>query len=91
MLSFVSDDLNEMSIKELLLEENPDAILFERFQDCLIGLNRGSNLPVAVYDYWECVNVIMDGGVEYWVAIQELQEMTIFESENSPIFVQFSD
>ncbi len=87
MLKFVDKFEDEQTIEELLLEENPDAVLFQEFEDCLLGLNRGCDLPVAVYDYWSCIDVLEDSGMEYWDAIHELQER-IVDGKNQPIFVQ---
>jgi len=86
MLRFVDPDEHEETIEDLLLEENPEAVLFEEFADCLMGLNRGADLPVAVYDYWACLDVLVANGMEYWNAIQNLQDRAL--GKNQPIFVQ---
>lgn len=79
----------EQTIEELLLEENPEAVLYEEFEESLIGVNRGCDLPVAVYDYWGCIDSLVTAqALEYWVAIQYLQDLIAEVKKHQPIFVQ---
>lgn len=89
MLRIYRED-NEQTIAEMLLEENPDAKLIEGLDDALIGVQRRKDtLPVAVYDYWGCVSLLRESGVDYWSAIEYIAEQP--DGSHDPLFIQLVD
>ena len=90
MLRIVSASEIETTIKDLLLEENPQAIVYDQFEECLIGIVRDNDSPRAVYDYWACIDVIISQGTDYWCAIDQIRKFMI-EGPHAPLFIQIPD
>lgn len=70
------------------LEENK-ALLAVGFEDAFIGATRGSNV-VAVYDYDECVKVLMDRdgmSIQDAVEFMEYNVVGSYVGEKTPIFI----
>jgi len=86
---------DRQSIASLLLEENPQAqFLTNGFKGALIGLQRHHNLPpVAVYDYTECVNILVDEGMCRTEALEHFQDEILgnLSGEFPPIIIEFEE
>lgn len=50
-----------MTVKEFLEEHNPDAVLFDGFDEALIGTWSRFNVgPLALYDYNKCIHILIN-------------------------------
>jgi hypothetical protein len=60
------------AVRELLSEENPDALFADGLDEALVGVARRCGQPtLAVYDYEKCVEVFMSReGMSYEDAIE---------------------
>ena len=78
-------------LQEKLFEENPDAQLIPEFEEGFVGIQR-SNPPVAVYDYWYCVSILVESGYNYWAAIEYIHEDVLkrFSGKSAPVLVEMS-
>lgn len=75
-----------------LKAENEDAIIFEGFEDCLIGVcYQCGRLSVACYDYDRCIaKLIKRDGMSYEEAVEffEFNSLGSGLGENTPVFVK---
>lgn len=65
-----------MSVRDLLEDENPEAILWDGLDDALVGVARRCGQPtLAVYDYEKCIEVFMRGdpGMTYEDAVEWIE------------------
>jgi hypothetical protein len=79
---------------EGLAAANPDAYLADGFDDAYIGFTIGISPSVAVYDYRECVKVLVrDNKITEEEAIEYLDFNTVFAyvGQNTPLFLIRSD
>jgi hypothetical protein len=78
---------NDQTIIDLLLEENPNAVLIDSLDAALIGLQRcPKTLPIAAYDYWWSISILCDSDFNYWEAVEYIQDLP--HGENDPVFIQ---
>lgn len=49
---------------EETIGEDSGVLLADGFEDAFIGVGWQANLPVAVYDRDECINILMKDGME---------------------------
>lgn len=88
------------AIADALRLFNPDARILEpeaAFNKALIGLTtdpqdgwlRESGIPVAVYDYYECIQGLVEAGSPSWEAavIEVETRLTAWYGEGTPTFV----
>lgn len=70
-----------MKAIEILKEENPEAILFDGFEDALVGVARQQYKPsLAVYDRGKCLEVLQArDGMSY----EEAEEFFSFNVEGA--------
>lgn len=80
-----------MTIRELLAEANPDALLADGLEDALIGYTINTHMPhVAVYDARKCVDVLMKrDGMTHEEAEEFLEFNTYcaYVGPNGPIYI----
>jgi hypothetical protein len=54
----------EVTIREILAESNEGMLFADGFDEALVGIvERGNGLPVALYDTFKCIEVLMDEGM----------------------------
>ena len=78
-----------MSIKEILAEENPDAIFFDNLDDAIIGIARRCGQPsVVAYSIEKCLN-ILSKEMSYEEAIEYFDFNVIgsWIGQNTPVFI----
>ena len=89
MIALPSDDLFDD-----LAEENPEALLADGFESCLLGYTCNHHHPVvAVYDLGQCVRKLMDDGLSEDEAVEYLSYNTLgaYVGVNGPLFVRTKD
>lgn len=89
MIALPSDDLFDD-----LAEENPEALLADGFEACLLGYTCNHHHPVvAVYDLGLCVRKLMDDGLSEDEAVEYLSFNTLgaYVGVNGPLFVRTKD
>lgn len=89
MIALPSDDLFDD-----LAEENPEALLADGFESCLLGYTCNHHHPVvAVYDLGQCVRKLMDDGLSEDEAVEYLSFNTLgaYVGVNGPLFVRTKD
>jgi hypothetical protein len=77
-----------------LAEENPEALLADGFESCLLGYTCNHHHPVvAVYDLGQCVRKLMDDGLSEDEAVEYLSFNTLgaYVGVNGPLFVRTKD
>ncbi len=77
-----------------LEEENPEALLADGFESCLLGYTCNQHHPVvAVYDLAACVQKLMQDGMSEDDAVEYLSFNTLgaYVGPNGPLFVRTSD
>jgi len=84
-----------MSIKEQLAESNPEAILYDGFDEALIGTARRCGQPtLAVYDYDLAVELLMRrDGLTWEEAVDHLEYNVVggWHGPNTPVFLEKPD
>lgn len=80
-----------MTIREMLAEDNPEALLADGFDDALVGIARRCGQPtLAVYDYGLGIKVLMDrDGMSYEEAVEwmEFNVVGAWFGEHTPIWL----
>jgi len=80
-------EINE--IKEILSEENPNALFADNFDEALIGISRRCGQPsLAVYSVTKCLDVLQkemsyQDAVEYF----EFNVLNTWLGDGTPIFL----
>jgi len=73
-LGFEQDDTSEIGFedkREMLAENNPDALLMDGFEDAFIGIcSRHSKEDLAAYDYDKCIEILESQGMTREEAIE---------------------
>lgn len=76
---------------ELVGEHNSDAKVYPEYEEALIGVaNRAGGMPpVAAYDYYTCIEILMENGMEYDEAIEyfEFNTLSAWFGDETPLFV----
>lgn len=78
-----------MSIREQLAEENPEALIWDGFDDALIGIARTAcKPPLALYSLSKCVVVLQGQGMTAHEAHEYLEFNTLcaYMGEMTPIY-----
>lgn len=80
-----------MSIREWIAEHNEEAVLFDGFDEALIGIvERCSQPALAVYDGERCIEILMDrDGMSRDAAIEffGFNTMGTWAGEMTPVFL----
>lgn len=78
-------------VKEILKEENPEALLADGLDDALVGIARRCGQPtLAVYDVDKCAEVLMHrDGISYEEAMEHLEFNSIgaWVGPNTPVWL----
>ena len=82
-------------LRELLEEENPDALLAEGFEDAMVGLARRCSQPtLAVYDHALGVQVLIrDRSMSYQEAVEwmEFNVVGAWMGEHTPVWLMHAE
>ncbi len=77
--------------RQQLEESNEDIILFDGYEDALIGIciRFGQN-PIAIYDVDQCIDILMKDSPDYESADEHFQFNTLgtWAGENTPAFLK---
>ena len=76
-------------IKQLLVEQNEQALLCDGYEECLLGIcHQLGRPPVAAYDYNACIAVLQrDMSYEDAVEFFEFNTLGAWMGENTPVFI----
>jgi hypothetical protein len=77
-----------------LADENPEALLADGFEDCILGYTCNHHHPVvAVYDLGLCVRKLIEDGLSEDDAVEYLAFNTLgaYVGANGPLFVRTKD
>jgi len=76
-------------IKEILAEENPDALFADGFDDALIGISRRCGQPsLAVYSITKCIDILQKQmSYEDAVGYFEFNVVGAWFGEGTPFFL----
>ena len=87
-------EINGGEIGLLLQQQNPQAMLADGLNDCIVGIGyRGCESPLAVYDYDRCLSVFMNrDGMTHDDAV-DWMEFNVIGScgEGYPIFLKLKE
>lgn len=78
-------------IRDVLAEENPEAMLADGFDDALIGITANyHHAVVAVYDLDLCVDILISQGMTADEAQEYLSYNTLgaYIGQNGPLFIR---
>jgi hypothetical protein len=78
------------AVRELLSEENPDALFADGLDEALVGVARRCGQPtLAVYDYEKCVECFVGQGMSHEDAIEwmEFNVVGAWLGEGTPIWL----
>ena len=80
-------EINE--IKEILIDENPNAMLVDDFDNALIGISRRCGQPaLAVYSVTKCLDILQeDMGYDEAVEYFEFNVLNAWHGDGTPIFL----
>jgi len=89
----VEEEHEDKTVVEVLKEENNDVQLLEEFEGALIGIQRiHDQPPVAAYDYYECIRILEDDGLEYWQALECFQGIiSNISGDHRPVFIELQE
>lgn len=75
-------------IRNILIEENPEAILVDGLDKALLGINRDNN-PVGVYSYLKSIEALVERGLSEEEALEQYdtQQKVAVIDENLPIWI----
>ncbi len=78
-------------LREMIAEENPDALFADGFDECLVGAGRRNGQPtVAVYDYHKAVAVLSKGNgmtVEEALEHMEFNVVGAWVGDHTPVWL----
>ena len=82
-------------IKDIMEEENPEALFADGFDDAIIGICRkAGSEPVVTYSYDKCVEVLMNQqDMPYDDAIEwmEFNVVSAYMGPHTPVFIDFTN
>jgi len=79
-----------LTVLERLNEENPEALLADGFEKCLVGISyQYGRPPLGCYDYNRCIKKLMKDGMNQDEAIEffEFNTLGAWLGENTPVFI----
>jgi hypothetical protein len=78
------------AIKEQLIDENPDALLADGYDEALIGIGRRISQPaLAIYDREKCIEILCrEMNLEEAEEFFEFNVSGSWMGPNTPIFLQ---
>lgn len=81
-------DVKQHRIRNILIEENPEAILVDGLDKALLGINRDNN-PIGVYSYLKSIEALVEKGLSEEEALEQYhtQQKVAEIDENLPIWI----
>ena len=79
-----------MSIRDELAEIDPDLLLMDGFDDCIIGICEAfGSVPVVAYDYDKVLANLQASGMTYEEAVEyhEFNQAGAYVGERTPVFI----
>ena len=80
-----------MSIRDELAEIDPDLLLMDGFDDCIIGICESfGSVPVVAYDYGKVIANLQASGMtcEEAVEYHEFNQAGAYVGERTPVFIR---
>ena len=80
-----------MTWRDELVDENPDALTADGFDDAFLGFALRCGQPTLVaYDYDRCIDVLVGRGMSYQEAVEffEFNVAGAWMGEHTPLFVR---
>ena len=77
-------------IRNIMEEENPDALFADGFDDAIIGVCRkAGSSPVETYSYDKCMQTLMNQDMSYEDAIEwmEFNVVSAYVGPHTPVFI----
>jgi hypothetical protein len=78
-------------IRDELAEIDPDLLLMDGFDDCIIGICESfGGVPVVAYDYDKVLANLQAGGMTYEEAVEyhEFNQAGAYVGERTPVFIR---
>lgn len=78
-------------IRDELAEIDPDLLLMDGFDDCIIGICESfGSLPVVAYDYDKVLANLQASGMTYEEAVEyhEFNQLGAYVGERTPVFIR---
>lgn len=78
------------TIRELLSDIDPDLLLMDGFDDCIIGVCESfGSIPVVAYDYDKVIAHLESQGMTYEEAVEyhEFNQLGSYVGERTPVFI----
>jgi len=84
-----------IQLREWLEEQHEEIYLFDGLDDACIGVaSRINHPPLAVYDWWKIIQVLMESGIDDYDEAVEYAEFNIagaWLGENTPLILNRPD
>ena len=80
-----------MSIRDELAEIDPDLLLMDGFDDCIIGICEAfGSVPVVAYDYDKVLANLQASGMTHEEAVEyhEFNQAGAYVGERTPVFIR---
>lgn len=80
-----------MSIRDELAEIDPELLLMDGFDDCIIGICESfGSVPVIAYDYYRVIANLQASGMTYEEAVEyhEFNQAGAYVGERTPVFIR---
>ena len=78
-------------IRDRLAEIDPDLLLMDGFDDCIIGICESfGSVPVVAYDYDKVLANLQASGMTYEEAVEyhEFNQAGAYVGEGTPVFIR---
>lgn len=78
-------------IRDELAEIDPDLLLMDEFDDCIIGICESfGGVPVVAYDYDKVLANLQASGMTYEEAVEyhEFNQAGAYVGERTPVFIR---
>jgi hypothetical protein len=78
-------------IRDELAEIDPDLLLMDGFDDCIIGICESfGSVPVVAYDYDRVLANLQASGMTYEEAVEyhEFNQVGAYVGERTPVFIR---
>lgn len=78
-------------IRDELAEIDPDLLLMDGFDDCILGICEAfGSLPVVAYDYDKVIATLQSDGMTYEEAVEyhEFNQAGAYVGERTPVFIR---
>lgn len=77
-------------VEQIVLEENPNALFLDGFDDAIVGIVRRINLCLVAYNGKKCIEILMEQGMEYEDACDyfTFNVSGSYVGEHTPVFIE---